>query len=180
MHQHPAEATGLDVQNAVLDQDYFRNADGFGALWQVPPGEGSGQLLVSFQLPYDGSLSFSEVMHYPVASVNVLLSDLGVKLEGPSVAYLGPQTFQDQTFQNFSRTGLAAGETLSFDISGTAGSGATAPASGNSAARPSSSAGELAVGLGALAVALLGVGFWLYRRRPGTRPRREELLAATR
>ena len=178
----PAEATSLDVQNAVLDQDYFRNADGFGALWQVPPGEGSGQLLVSFRMPYDGALSFSQVMHYPVASVNVLLSDLGVKLEGSDVVSLGPQTFQDQTFQNFSRTGLAAGETLTFAVSGTADGGATAPVSGDtpSAGLQSTSATGLAVGLGALAVALLGVGVWLYRRPATVDPaaRREELLAA--
>ena len=178
----PAEATSLDVQNAVLDQDYFRNADGFGALGQVTPGEGSGQLLVSFRLPYDGALSFSQSMHFPVASVNVLLSDLGVKLEGPNVAYLGPQTFQDQTFQNFSRAGLATGETMTFDVSGTAGTGATAPVSGDtpSAGLQNTSSVGLAVGLGALAVALLGVGVWLYRRPAAVDPaaRREELLAA--
>ena len=179
----PAEATDLNVQNAVLDQDFFRNADGFGALWQIPPGEGSGQLLVSYHLPYDGSLSFSQVMHYPVASVNVLVSDLGIKLDGPNVVYLGPQTFQDQTFQNFSRTGLASGETLTFDLSGTAGTGTTTPASGggSSVGLTSSTTTGLAVGIGAVAVALLGIGVWLYRRpQQSVDPaaRREELLQA--
>ncbi len=177
----PAEATNLDVQNAVLDQDYFRNADGFGTLWQVPPGEGVGQLLVSFRLPYNGALNFSQVMHYPVASVNVLLSDLGVTLAGPNVVSLGPQSFQDQTFQNFSRAGLLAGESLTFDVTGAAGTGTTAPPTGGSAGLPSTSTTGLAVGLGALAVVLLGVGVWLYRRPSAVvdpAARREALLAA--
>jgi mono/diheme cytochrome c family protein len=176
----PAGATNVNVQNAVPDQDYFLNADGFGALWQVAPGEGTGQLLVSFRLPYDGDLSFSQVMHYPVASVNVLLSDLGVQLEGDNLAYLGQQEFQDQTFQNFSRTGLATEDSLAFEVTGTAGTGAVAPAGGRSTGLPSTSATGLATGLGALAVALLGIGFWLYRRPRPEDPaaRREELLTA--
>ncbi|MCC7360054.1 MAG: c-type cytochrome [Anaerolineales bacterium] len=178
----PAGATDLNVQNAVLDQDYFRNADGFGALWQISPGEGGGQLLVSYRLPYDGGLNFSQVMHYPVAGVNVLLSDLGVKLDGPNVLYLGPETFQGQTFQNFNRAGLSAGESLTFDLSGTAGTGTTTPASGGSALglTTTTTTTGLAVGIGAVAVALLGIGVWLYRRPQPVDPsvRREELLQA--
>ncbi|MCC6187970.1 MAG: c-type cytochrome, partial [Anaerolineales bacterium] len=174
----PAEATGLDVQNAVLDQDYFRNADGFGMLWQVTPGAGTSQVLFSFRLPYDGALSFSQVMHASVNNVNVLVSDLGVELSGPSLVSLGTQTFEAQSFQNFSAASLAAGETLAFTLTGTAGTAGN-PGSGGAALAPSSSV-SLAVGLGALAVALLGIGIWLYRRpvRLGPAARREELLDA--
>jgi len=171
----PAGASVLDVQNAVLDQDYFRNADGFGALWQVQPGASGGQILFSFQLPYDEALEYSQVMHFPVASVNVLVSDLSVSLTGPNLLNLGAQNFQGQAFQNFSRSGLAAGDALAFEVTGAAGAGGPAEpavALGNSTG--------LAIGLGALAVVLLGIGVWLYRRpaRPDQARLREDLLQA--
>jgi len=172
----PAGASTLDVQNAVLDQDYFRNADGFGALWQVQPGASGGQILFSFQLPYDEALDYSQVMHFPVTSVNVLVSDLNVSLSGPNLLDLGAQNFQGQTFQNFSLSGLAAGDTLNFEVTGAAGTGGTA---GEPAVAVGDSTG-LAIGLGALAVALLGIGVWLYRRpaRPDPARLREDLLQA--
>jgi hypothetical protein len=173
----PPEAAGLDVQNAVLDQDYFRNADGFGALWQVQPGEAGGQILFSFRLPYDDLLNFSQVMHYPVRRVNVLVSDLGVDLSGPGLQDLGPQVFEDQSFQNFDRAGLAAGETLSFEVRGAPGTASTA---GTAAPRLETSTTGLAIGLGGLALALVGIGLWLYRRpaRPDPAREREALIQA--
>jgi hypothetical protein len=172
----PAGASTLDVQNAVLDQDYFRNADGFGALWQVQPGASGGQILFSFQLPYNEALEFSQVMHFPVTSVNVLVSDLNVSLTGPNLLNLGAQNFQGQSFQNFSRSGLAAGDALAFELTGAVGAGGTA---GEPAVAVGDSTG-LAIGLGALAVALLGIGVWLYRRpaRPDPARLREVLLQA--
>jgi LPXTG-motif cell wall-anchored protein len=172
----PAEAANLDVQNAILDQDYFRNADGFGALVQVQPGEVGGQILFSFQLPYSDALSFSQVMHYPVDTVNLLVSDLGVDLTGPNLQNLGQETFQGQSFQNLVQIGLGSGEALTFEMTGapnTAGSGgAPAVATGDST--------SLAIGLAGLAGALLGIGYWLYRRpaRPDPAALREDLLQA--
>jgi hypothetical protein len=174
----PAGAEALDVQNGVLDQDYFRNADGFGALWQVQPGDSGGQILFSFQLPYDETLDFSQVMHYPVVSVNVLVSNLSVSLSGPDLLDLGPQDFQGTSFQNFSRGSLAAGEAFAFELAGAAGA-----STGGDTGQPALVTGDstgLAIGLGAVAVVLLGIGIWLYRRpaRPDPARLRADLLQA--
>jgi hypothetical protein len=176
----PAGAGRLDVQNAVFDQDYFRSADGFGALWQVPPGVGSGQILFSFRLPYVDALNFSQVMHYPVGTANLLVSDLGVTLTGPGLQNLGPETFQGQAFQNLSRASLAAGDSLSFEMTGKAGTAGSGSALGSTPAVVTGSSTGLAIGLGALAVSLLGIGFWLYRRPAQADPAalREDLLQA--
>jgi mono/diheme cytochrome c family protein len=180
----PPGATNLDVQNAVFEQDYFRNAEGFGILWEVPPGDGTGQLLFSFRLPYAGDLDYSQAMHFPVANVNVLVSDLGVRLAGPTLASLGSQDFQGEAFQNFSAASLAAGQALTFELTGAPGTGT---AGGAPAALPGLANGtttSVAVGLGALALALVGIGFWLYRRPAQAAAahdpavRREELLQA--
>jgi hypothetical protein len=112
-----------------------------------------------------------------VRRVNVLVSDLGVDLSGPGLQDLGPQVFEDQSFQNFDRTGLAAGETLSFEVRGAAGTAATA---GTGAPRLETSTTGLAIGLGGLALALVGIGLWLYRRpaRPDPAAEREALIQA--
>ena len=172
----PAGATALNVQNAVPERDFFRTADGFGMLSQVAPGDSTAQLLVSFRLPYAGRLNYSQGMPLPVDTVNLLVSDLGIKVTGPGLLYLGPQTVQGQTFQTFSAAALAAGAPLTFAATGAALTGATTPASGGGLAGTSPTG--LAVGLGALALALLGIGLWLYLRPRPMPPalRREALL----
>jgi len=171
----PPGATSLDVQNAVIDQDYYLTADGFAALWQVPPGSNAGQILFSYRLPYTGRLAFNQVLDYPVTTANLLLSDFGVRLSGPGLVDQGPQNFQGQPFQNYIGTGLPAGQALAFDLEGAAGTGATTPPG-----LSSSETANLSIGLGALALVLLGAGFYLYRRpaRPDRAATRDSLLDA--
>ncbi|MEP7359230.1 MAG: cytochrome c, partial [Anaerolineales bacterium] len=165
----PAGATNVSVQNAEQDKTFFVSGETLSILASVPPGEGSGQVLFSFNLPYTDQLSFQQKMNYPVSNVDVLVSDLGVKIAGTGIENLGVQNFQGQSFQNFSTGALGAGQTLTMDISGKAGSGAAAPASA-----VNNPGGSIAIGLGALAVVLAGIGFWLYRR-----PRAKVAAAAT-
>jgi len=115
--------------------------------------------LFSFQLPYPNQLTFQQKMNYPVANVDVLVSDLGVQLSGARLQSLGLQNFQGQEFQNFSATRLATGDTLDLSVSGRAGTGATAP---NGVLNNSS--GTLAIGLGALVLVAGGIGVWFVRR----------------
>ncbi len=155
----PAGATHVNVQNEQLDKTFFVNGDQLTLLSSVPPGQGAAQALFSFDLPYTDQLSFQQKMNYPVANVDVLVSDLGVQVSGPQLRNLGLQNFQGQAFQNFNAAAIASGQTLNLSVSGKAGTGATAPNgvlnNGN---------GTLAIGLGALALALGGIGVWFYRR----------------
>ncbi len=155
----PLGATNLIVQNAQIDQTFFRNGDAFSLLWSIPPGQGSSQVLFSFDLPYSDKLSFQQKMTYPVSNLDVLVSDLGVQLSGPQVQNLGVQNFQGQSFQDYSGGALGAGQTLSLVFSGKPGTGATAPTG-----VLNNSTSTLAVGLGALAIVLASIGVWVYRR----------------
>ena len=176
----PEGATDLNVQGGRLDETFFRNDRGFAVLWSIPPGEATSQMLYSYRLPYDGALNFAQPVDYALDNVNVLVSDLGVTVSGPQLQSLGVQDFQGEQFQNFSQGALAPGDTFAFEVSGQPGSSATGGGAmpGGAASALTDTSG-LAVGLGALALALLGIGFWLYRRQPralgGTR---EELLQA--
>ena len=155
----PSGATHLNVQDAQQGQSFFPSAEGFSLVWSVPPGQGATQILFSFDLPYPDKLTYQQTMQYPVNSVDVLVSDLGVRLSGPNLASQGLQNFQGQAFQNLTGGAIAAGQALNLSVAGKAGTGATAP---NGILN--STTGTLAIGLGALALALGGIGLWFYRR----------------
>ncbi len=173
----PDGAASLNVQGAVEDQTFFKTNKGFSLLWSVPPGQGSSQVLFSFSLPYADKASFAQPVQYTINNVNVLVSDLGVKLQGPKLQNMGVQSFQGQSFQNYTGGALAPGETLTFDVTGQPGTGASAPATPIVSDR-----NGLAIGLAALAVVLVGLGVWMFRRTPAraaaAEESREDLLQA--
>jgi mono/diheme cytochrome c family protein len=173
----PAGATNLNVHNAQLDKTFFHTGDVFSLLWSIPPGQGSSQVIFSFNLPYGDNLGYQQKMNYPVANLDVLVSDLGIQLAGPQLQSLGVQNFQGQAFQTFSAGALPAGQTLDLQVSGKAGTGAIA----HTGVSNNNTTATLAIGLGALALALLGLGVWIYRH-PRSQARaaqtKEDLLAA--
>ncbi len=164
----PAGATSLTVQDAQPDTDFVRTADGFTLLWSVPPGSATTQVLYSYKLPYSNGLKLEERALYPITSVNLLVSDLGIRVTGPNLQALGQQNFQGRAFQNFTRTALAPGETLTVELSGAVGA---APGAA------SNLTGSL-VGAGALLAALAAVSIWYFRRPAVPQPaqRKEGLL----
>lgn len=175
----PAGATDLNVQGGQLGETYFETDAGFAVVLAVPPGESTTQLLYSYKLPYDGGVEFDQPLDYPVLNFNILVSDLNVTLAGPGLQNLGAQSFQGESFQNFSQAGLAAGDRLTFSVSGEPSAAAPVPEAVGGAPNPLTDTSNLAIGLGAVGLVLLGLGFYLFRR-PGPAPARarEELIEA--
>jgi mono/diheme cytochrome c family protein len=170
----PAGATNVTVQNAEQDKTFFISGNTLSVLWSIPPGQGSSQVLYSFDLPYTDKLDIEQKMSYPVSNVDVLVLDLGVQVTGNGIQNLGVQNFQGQSFQNFSAGALAAGQTLGLLVAGKAGTGATTPTTTGTAVLNNPTA-TLAIGLGALALVLAGIGVWVYRRpRAGTQTARAQ------
>ncbi len=175
----PAGASGLTVQDGEDGVTFFRTEAGFEDSVPVLPGEATSQVLFSYQLPYDGELKFEQAVLYPVSEVNVLLGDLNVDLMGDGFIRAEATDASGTSFQNFSRLGLAANETLTFALQGQAAVAAATEQPGGVTLGDSTS---LAIGLGTLAVVLLGLGVWWWRRTPrparGRRQNREDLLQA--
>jgi hypothetical protein len=83
----------------------------------VPPG--SRQVLLSYNVPYEGrSIDFEKPIDYVTGSLNVFVADAGVDIDaGPLVAGQ-PVTAQSNTrFLNYSRQNVPAGEPLSIKLS---------------------------------------------------------------
>ena len=154
----PPEAAGVAVRDETEGQDYFRTPNGLADTLPVAPGSGTAQFLVSYSLPYGSKFKFEQETLYPVDAANLLVSDVDVKLSGDGLTYEGQQEFEGSPFQSFTHQNLAAGDVLAFEMSGRPGS-AAAPAGvvvGETT--------NLAVGIGAVALVLLGAGVWWYRR----------------
>lgn len=161
----PAGATDLQVQDGAEGTTFFRTAAGFVDTVPVLPGEAVSQMLFSFRLPYKDGLKFEQPMLYAVENVNVMIGGGTVTLTGDEFVAGDAQDVSGQTFLNYSRAGLEAGAPLAFELKGPSALSETAAApAGITASDPTT----LAVGLGALACVLLGIGVWWWRRTPGT------------
>jgi len=163
----PASATNLQFQDGILGQDFVETADGFGDLRPVPPGNSQHQVLFSFDLPYDSGLEIVQPLNIPVSNLVALLPDVGVKVQGSGLVSGGLQDVQGVPYEVFSAGGLSAGSELSLSLTGK-------PNLGTASMISTGSNSNLAIGLGALGVAILGTGVWLYRRGSKNTPLDED------
>ncbi|MBI3362789.1 MAG: hypothetical protein HY023_16940, partial [Chloroflexi bacterium] len=152
----PPGAKNLSIQNATAGRDYRETPTGFSLTTPILPGGGSQQILVSFSLPYDGQLAFSQKVPFPVATANVLVPGLGVKVSSDQLQPTGVRDVQGTQFQNYTATNLAAGSTLTFNLAG--GAGGSSPA-------VIVDRRNLIVGGAGLTLAVAGLGWWLFSRR---------------
>ena len=152
----PSNATEFAVQGAEEGTDYRRTEAGFVDLRAIRPGAGTAQILYSYRLGYDGKLLFEQTLPFPVSAVNVLLPDVGVKLEGGDLEDMGSQSIQGTAYLNYGRLGLNTGDSLAFEFSGKPSSASTTP-------QPADMTG-IWIGAGALGLGLMAVGVWWYQR----------------
>ena len=116
----PPGATNVRFQDGELDGRYQSVSGGFADTEAIAPGVGTAQILVSYDLPYDGKkLDVSLPMAYPVKSVNVLVPDPGPKLTSPQLASAGSRQTQGGNMLNYVGGNLAAGASLALQISST-------------------------------------------------------------
>ncbi|HEX6271242.1 MAG TPA: hypothetical protein VFZ43_13475, partial [Anaerolineales bacterium] len=108
-------------------------------------------------LPKAEELDFSQTFRLPVATLTVFLPE-GVRLENAQLNDLGVQTIQSFNFQIYELNNVSAGDKVTFTISGTPKEGTTASTAETSSNR------NLLVGAGALGIALILGGVWMYLR----------------
>lgn len=168
----PAEAAGLFSPEGIEGETYYLTPEGYADGRPVPPGEATLQVFYQYTLPYTDQLSFAQPIGYPVGEANLLVGDAEVSLNGAGLEDQGVQTIQGLTFQQFSRTGLAAGESLAFEMSGGVAVAAEDGAAGTNTLTGLASDDPLTLGLGlgALVAVAGGIGWWWYRGRAGAAP----------
>ena len=151
----PEGAENIQFQEGDFGDRYTQTDTGFGDTMPILPGVGQHQVVVGFTLPYTRKLDFSQTMDMPVDSA-IIMAPEGVKVKSDLLQDGGTKDFQGQTFQIFSSDGLPAGAQFTMKISGKP--KAASPMSGGDTQQ------NLLIGAGALGVALIFAGVWLYFR----------------
>jgi hypothetical protein len=183
----PAGATGLQVQGELEGVDYISTAQGFAEIRPVTPGQGTGQILLSFDLPYSGQLKFEQALLRPVSAVGVLVPENGVNLTSSLLQDEGVQNMASNPYRVYGGTDLAAGSSLTFQLSGQPSSVVPTPAAAAAAspAQGGLDSRSLGIGIGVLGIVVVVVGVWFYRRqgqaaaesaRPGARVSQDDLI----
>ncbi|MCD6289311.1 MAG: c-type cytochrome [Anaerolineae bacterium] len=114
----PPGYDGVKVDPDLMGQRFFVIDDALVDTLPVLPGQGIRQILLSYKLPYStDKLDLQHPILYPTKHLNVLVSDVGVKMSSPQVTFRDKRGDSGQSFLNFTGDDLAAGQvvTLSFD-----------------------------------------------------------------
>ncbi len=141
------------------DKDRFvKQTESFVDTYPLLPGVQAAQIMVSYLVPYFGERVYTYTAPVNITRMNfVLPSNSNVSLIGPGLS--GPQTMtlkDNQSYRVYSdNAGLKAGETLEITLKGNP----TQPES-----RSNKTNNLLAGGAAFLGFAMIGAGFWSWRR----------------
>jgi mono/diheme cytochrome c family protein len=153
----PNGYTNLQFQDGDLGGRYVEVAQGFADKMTVSPGVGQYQVIFYFQMPYDHKLEFVQPMFLPTSAVVIMVPDNGIKVTSNQLQDGGTRDFQNNTYRMYNGSGLLAGSSLEFTLSG-------APNNGSTSIFTTGTMQNLAIGLGVFGIALVAGGLWLFRR----------------
>ena len=157
----PVEAVNVEVQDGVMGGRFVLTDDGFGDTIAVRPSIGEHQVLFSYEIPYQRKLELVMPLPLDTDAVVVLIPEDGVKIKSNQLRDDGTREMEEGlSIHMYSGEGMASGEELVISLSGSPG--------GGESALDSSSRTSLLIGLGALGLALIVAGIWLYRRSQAT------------
>ncbi|MCL5612184.1 MAG: cytochrome c [Chloroflexi bacterium] len=123
----------------------------------VVPSDTPYSIIGFFTLPYDKQqVVVNQPFAINAASVLLLIPE-GMTVDSKQLTNAGVQTIQNNNYQEFSAKNFKAGDTLSFTVSG------SPKADSSTTTTPNTQQGLL-FGAGALGLALIVAGVWLYLR----------------
>jgi mono/diheme cytochrome c family protein len=142
---------------ALQDSQPFMHTDQGLA---IPPSENSYGLITFTSVPRQEKFDIAQPFVLPVVSLTVFLPD-GVKAQSTSLTDEGLQNIQNFNFQVYTTANVPAGGTIQFTVSGEPkeASAATTPAE-----TTTSTNRNILYGAGALGLAFIMAGGWLYFR----------------
>ena len=153
----PQGYTNLQFEDGTLGDRYVEISQGFADRKTVNPGVGQYQVVFAFQMPYDHKLDFVQPMSLPTSAVVVMVPDNGVKVSSPMLQDGGTRDYKNTTYRMYNGSSLLAGGSLDFTLSGS-------PAKATASLFTTGTMQNLAIGLGVFGIAMVSVGYWLFRR----------------
>jgi mono/diheme cytochrome c family protein len=152
----PAGSSGFGYEAMQDSEPFMQIENGFG----IPPSQGSYGLITFASVPKAKEFDFSQEFVLPATTVTLFVPE-GITVKSDKSTDLGVQAIQDFNFQIYELGSVTAGESLNLSVSGTpkepGNTSASAPAEATSNQ-------NLLIGAGALGVALILAGGWMYLR----------------
>ncbi len=170
----------VDAANIVFPMApgdrFISRVGGFLDTRPLIPGKRSGQVVVSYVLPYDDELTIKQIAPYDTGKTSVFIPHgAGLNFENIDANYLGVETFADgNTYETYDLGSVGAGGEITLELSGRPASQPTGREAVN--APELSHEQSFALGLGALGVTLIAVGVWWWRRGGSSSDEFEESL----
>ena len=160
VHFHlPDSAANLQFQDGEIGGRYQQTEDGFADTMPIHPGD-EYQVVFAYDMPYNRRLEFSQTQDLAVSSAIILAPD-GIKMRGDNLTDSGLRDVQGTNYRMYSINTLPANSEITLEVSGS-------PKSTSASSLPDTHT-SLIIGLGALGIALVIAGVWLYRRDRSSR-----------
>jgi hypothetical protein len=159
----PKGATNVRFMDGELGGRYRATDDGFADTEAVIPGTGTTQILVSYDLAYDGTkLDLNWKMPYAIKSINVLIPEGNAKLTSAQLTRADVRPTQGGNMVNFVGSDIAAGQSVAIQLAGAI----SAVPAGESPVGSVTASPVLIVAAALLLVAVAIVAFvWLRQRQ---------------
>jgi hypothetical protein len=162
----PQGASGFGYEPMQDSEPFQQMENGFA----IPPSEGSYGLIAFGSVPKTREFEFTQEFVLPSPTVTVFVPE-GITVRSDKSTDLGVQAIQDFNFQIYEMGSVTAGEKLNLSVSGVP---KEAQSTSTSGPAETTSNQNLLIGAGALGVALILAGAWMYLR---DRNREEEALS---
>ncbi|HEX9838615.1 MAG TPA: c-type cytochrome [Anaerolineales bacterium] len=151
----PEGSSGFGYEPMQDSESFVQTENGFA----IPPSEGSYSLVAFASLPKAKELEFSQEFVLPITTVTVFLPEGVTAKNAEELTDLGLQPIQNFNFQIYELANVSAGDKVAFTVSGTPKEAGTA-----STPETTNSNKNLLIGAGALGIALVLAGAWMYLR----------------
>jgi hypothetical protein len=134
---------------------------GFADLQPLTPGEGSGQIFVSYILPYEDGITLTREAPFQAKGVNLYIPhQSGLSLEPSGAEYIGVKSGSDgESYEHYSLGSLMAEEPFRITLTGTFVVAEIQPTTDAPTIN-----NEIIIGAGILGIGLIFVGVWWWRR----------------
>jgi hypothetical protein len=153
----PEGSSSVGYEPMQDSEKFMQTQNGFA----IPPHENAYGLIAFASVPKAKEFAFSQEFVLPVATMTVFVPE-GVTAENAKLSDLGVQAIQSSNFQIYELSGVSAGETVKLTIAGSPKE--SARTSSTSTPEVVTANKNLLIGAGALGVALILAGAWMYLR----------------
>ena len=151
----PEEAVNLQTENGSIGDRFIATDTGFADTIPLYPGSGNYQMMYSFEIPYDKKLVLELPLELRTDAVVILVPENGLKIKGDKIQDIGTRDAQGVVYHMYSAGNFSPGDVLTLTITGKIHTGVDLATDNQN---------NLLIGAGALALALIVAGVWMFQR----------------